>query len=39
LLLDIINRTKENGMQFDVVYDIGACTGNFSRWMKNSVLP
>lgn len=39
MLLDIINRTKENGMQFDVVYDIGACTGNFSRWMKNSVLP
>lgn len=39
MLLDIINKVKENGLKFDVVYDIGACTGNFSRWLKNSTLP
>lgn len=38
MLLDIINRTKQNGLKFDVVYDIGACSGNFSRWLKNSIL-
>lgn len=39
LLLDIINKTKQNGLQFNVIYDIGACNGNFSRWLKSSVLP
>ena len=39
MLLDIINRTKQNGLKFDVVYDVGACSGNFSRWLKNSILP
>lgn len=39
MLIDLINRLKTNGMKFDVVYDIGACSGNFSRWLKNSALP
>ena len=39
MLLDIIRRVQQNGMPLDVIYDIGACTGNFSRWLKNSVLP
>jgi len=39
LLLDIIQKVIQNGMAIDVVYDVGACSGNFSRWIKNSVLP
>lgn len=36
---DVIRKCLKNGMKFDVVYDIGACTGNFSRALKYNVLP
>ena len=36
---DLIAYTKNRGMKFDVVYDIGACTGEFSFNLVSSVLP
>ena len=36
---DVIRKCLSNGMEFDVVYDIGACSGNFSRLLKHNVLP
>lgn len=39
MLIELINRAKNNGLTFDVVYDIGACDGSFSRWLKQSALP
>ena len=36
---DLIAYTKNRGMKFDVVYDVGACSGGFSYNLISSVLP
>lgn len=38
MLAEVIRRTLDRGMQYNVVYDVGACMGSFSRYMK-TVLP
>lgn len=38
MLLDIIRKVQQNGMPLNIVYDVGACTGNFSRWLRDSAL-
>ena len=39
LLQQTLRTIMENGLKIDVVYDIGACEGNFSRWMKYNLTP
>lgn len=37
MLHDILQRAISNGMKCDVIYDIGACSGQFSRYIRSIV--
>ena len=36
---ELINHVTERGLKLDIVYDVGACTGEFSYNLISSVLP
>jgi len=38
-LYNIINTVKNNGLKFDICYDIGACNGAWTRAMHTNILP
>jgi len=39
MISDLIKNLKSKGLNFNIVYDIGACNGSWTRNIKSNVLP
>ena len=39
MLIDLLKKLQSNGMMLDIVYDVGACNGSWTRNVNTNVLP